>query len=95
MSSVPIWIRLKACKTHHEDIIDHSPVLENICLVCVAIDRVKVFQGGHFDMDGLWRTSEDLVVVLEERLQASALLLQELQGVLPEEPGRLAHRDAA
>lgn len=40
-------------------------------------------------------TSKDLVVVLEQRLKASTLLLQELQGLWPEQRGDLAHREAA
>lgn len=40
-------------------------------------------------------TSEDLVVVLEQRLEASALFLQELQGLLLQQPGHLAHRETA
>lgn len=40
-------------------------------------------------------TSEDLVVVLEQRLKASTLLLQELQGFLLQQPGHLAHREAS
>lgn len=39
--------------------------------------------------------SEDLVVVLEQCLKASTLLLQELQGFLLQQPGDLAHREAA
>lgn len=40
-------------------------------------------------------TSEDLVVVLEQRLKTSTLLLQELQGLPLQERGDLAHGEAA
>lgn len=40
-------------------------------------------------------TSEDLVVVLEQRLETSALLFQPPQGLLLQQPGDLAHREAA
>lgn len=40
-------------------------------------------------------TSEDLVVVLEQRLKTPTLLLQELQGLLLQQPSDLAHGEAA
>lgn len=40
-------------------------------------------------------TSEDLVVVLEQRLKTPTLLLQELQGLLLQQPSDVAHGEAA